>query len=739
MAASVQGGRIGNLPAEANVFVGRRRELGRITELLRTERLVTLTGPGGVGKSRLALRSAHAAKADFPGGVWLVELSELRDPDLLTNTVAQATRLTEQTLRPLLQAVSEHLAGAPVLLVLDTCEHVLDECARVVQELLAHVPQLRVLATSRQQLGVPGEHLLTVAPLPLGERDDAVALFAARAVAAVPAFTLTDDNRADVTAICARLDGIPLALELAAVRLRGFPLQRLLEGLDSRFDLLVSHARPRLARHQTLRTAIGWSHELCTPLERLLWARLSVFAGGWDVEAAEFVCHGGPLDPEEILPLLASLTEKSIITMDGDGAAVRYRMLDTVRSFGAEWLTGLGEAEAVRLRHRDYFRWIARQGEAEWLGPGQRMWAERLTAEHANLRLAIEQCLTAAEPEVALELTGSLWFFWFACGFAEEGRTYLERALRRAPEDGGPEHTLAVWAHRLVTVVPDDLEAAESVSAAYVWLAEERRLPVPALPLTGASLAVRGESARSAVLYGSARQAPSGDGGAEFFQLLTLAVQAYLLASQAAFERCAAVAERLRAECAKRGELWMRAWGDFFVSLAGIGLGHPHEAVRSAREALAAKWRVHDRIGAAAVADLLVVAQAAQGEDELAAHLLGVSRRLWFAAGLPQLGRPDRTVFHREYERRLRTSLGDTRFTEAVTAGRELGSEAAVAWALGGALDGADGVGGGDGADGAGGSRGPGGSGGPEDSSEPGDSHGPEGPGDPGMSGAPGA
>ncbi|MBE8470319.1 ATP-binding protein [Streptomyces justiciae] len=684
MAASVHGGRIGNLPAEANAFIGRGLELAEIAGLLGTSRLVTLTGPGGVGKSRLALRAAHAAKAGFRGGVWLVELSELRDPDLLTNAVAQATRLTEQTLRPLLEAVCEHLAGAPLLLVLDTCEHVLGECARVVRELLANVPELRVLATSRQALGVPGEQLLTVVPLPLGEHDDAVQLFAARAAAAVPSFALTEDNRARVAAVCTRLDGIPLALELAAVRLRGLPLERLLEGLDSRFDLLVSPARPRTARHQTLRTAIGWSHELCTPLERLLWARLSVFAGGWDVEAAEFVCHGGPLDPEQVFPLLVSLTEKSIVTRDVEGLVVRYRMLDTVRSFGAEWLAGLGEAAAVRRRHRDYFRWIARQGEAEWLGPGQRMWAERLTAEHANLRLAVEECLAAPEPETALELTGSLWFFWFACGFAEEGRGYLERALGRAPADGGPEHGLAVWAHRLVTVVAEDLEAAESVSAAYVWLAEERRLPVPALPLTGASLAVRGESARSAVLYGPGGQAPVGDGGAEFFQLMTLALQAYLLAGQAAFERCAAVAERLRQDCAKRGEVWMRAWGDFFVALAGIGLGHADEAVASAREALTAKWRVHDRIGAAAVADLLVAAQAARGEDEPAARLMGISRHLWRTAGLPQLGRPDTTVFHREYERRLRASLGDARFTEAVREGGELGVEAGIGVALGG-------------------------------------------------------
>ncbi|MEV2197454.1 AAA family ATPase [Streptomyces phaeochromogenes] len=686
MVASVRNGRTGNLPAESNAFIGRRSELAEISALLGTARLVTLTGPGGVGKSRLALRAAHTARAAFPGGVWLVELSDLKNPGLLTNALAEATRLTEQTLRPLLEAVYEHLDDGPLLLVLDTCDHVLDECARVVQELLAHVPELRVLATSRQPLGVAGEHLLSVTPLPLGERDDAVALFAARAAAAVPSFALTDANRANVAAVCARLDGIPLALELAAVRLRGFALDRLLAGLDSRFDLLVSPARPRLARHQTLRTAIGWSHELCTPLERLLWARLSVFAGGWDVEAAEFVCHGGPLDAEEILALLASLTEKSIVTREGDGVAGRYRMLDTVRTFGAEWLEGLGEQDTVRGRHRDYFRWIARQGQAEWLGPGQRMWAERLSVEHANLRVALEECLTAPEPETALELAGTLWYFWFACGFAEEGRGHLERALRRA-HHGGPEHTLATWAHRLVTVVPDDLDAAESVSAAYVWLAEERQLPVPALPLTGASLAVRGESARSALLYGSSTQGPGGAGGAEFFQLLTLALQAYLLAGQGAFERCAAVAERLRADCAKRGELWMRAWGDFFVALAGIGLGRPDEALVSAREALAAKWRVHDRLGAAAVADLLVAAEASRGEPERAARLLGAGTRLWHAAGLPQLGDTGTTVFRREYARHLRKALGDTVFTEAVREGRELSPEAAIRLALDGGLD----------------------------------------------------
>ncbi|ATL25481.1 ATP-binding protein [Streptomyces formicae] len=688
MAASVREdhARSGNLPTEVNVFIGRGAELARIAALLGSARLVTLTGPGGVGKSRLALRAAHEAQGGFPGGAWLVELSPLTDAALLTHAVVEALRHPDQTVRPLRDVLVEQLTGAAVLLVLDTCEHVLQPCARLVSELLARVPELRILTTSRQPLAVPGEQVLALGPLPLeptgadGADSPAVELFTARASAAVPEFKVTRANRAQIAAICARLDGIPLAIELAAVRMRGVPLNRLLEGLDSRFDLLAARTEPLLARHRTLRTAIGWSHELCTPLERLLWARLSVFAGGWDVEAAEIVCHGGPLATESVLALLSCLTEKSIVVQEADGSGLRFRMLDTLRDFGAQWLDGLGETESVRRRHRDYYRWLARRGEPEWLGSAQRHWAERMRAEHANLRLAVEECLADPDPSCALELTGTLWFFWFACGYAEEGRGYLARALRRGAGTGA-ERVLALWAQRLITLTPDDLDAAEQVAAAYARLAARRGLPEVAaqLPLGGASIAVRGESARSAVLHGPSGQAPTGGGGAVFFRLTALAVQAYLLAAQGAFERVAAVAGRLRAECDKCGELWMRAWGDYFLALARLGQGDAEAAAAHAREALTAKWRVHDRLGTAAAMDLLSAAEAGRGRSERAARLLGASARLWHAAGLPELGRATSTGFRDHHERRLGDLIGETRCRQLLAEGRELTIDQAIA------------------------------------------------------------
>ncbi|NGO69085.1 ATP-binding protein [Streptomyces boncukensis] len=688
MSASVHDGRIGNLPAETDAFVGRREELTRMDELLGVARLVTLTGPGGVGKSRLALHAAALAKPRFPGGVWLVELSPLTDPALVVNSVAQTLRLAEQTVVPATEALAEQLRGARVLIVLDTCEHLLDACAPLATELLEAVPELTVMATSRQPLGAPGEHVLVLDPLPVGPEEDAVALFAARAAAAVPSFRLTEENRADVTAVCAHLDGIPLALELAAIRLRGIPLPRLLERLDCRFDLLTGHAAARQARHRTLRTAIGWSHELCTPLERLLWARLSVFADGWDVEAAEFVCHGGPLAAERILEVLAWLAEKSIVQQVDTAGGVRFRMLDTLREFGAQWLAELGEADETCRRHRDYYRWLARQGEAEWLGPGQRTWAERMTTEHANLRLALEACLSAPDPGLAVELAGTLWFFWFGCGRADEGRAFLERAMRRAPSapapGGGPAWARAHWVRHLLTLTSEDLDAAEEVTAAYARLTAARGVPAPAavLPLTGASLAVRGESARSAVLAPGGEGQAGGGPGADFLPLLTLAVEAYLLTSQAAFTRAARVAERLRTACERRGELWMRAWGDYFLALAALGHGDVPTASAHARAALAAKWRVHDALGTAATLELAVATEAAARRPERAAQLLGAVTTLWHTAGLPRLGQSAHSYFPEAYERRLRDVLGNPLFDRCAEHGRQLPAEDAVSLAL---------------------------------------------------------
>lgn len=285
-------GRPGNLPAELTRFIGRDDELAALARQLESARLVTLTGLGGVGTSRLARQGAAILQDRFCDGVWLVELDSLREPHLLDHAVAEALALADHGGRPVRTALREHLADRELLLVLDGYEHLVDACAELTAELLRRAPGLRVLAAGRRPLGLTGERNVALAPL---NTADATALFADRAAAVLGAFTVGQANEAAVTELCQRLDGIPLALELAAGRLRALSVNQVLQRLDDRFRLLTGTARGTLPRHRTLRTAIGWSHELCTPGERLLWARLSVFAGQFDLEAVEYVCSGPEL------------------------------------------------------------------------------------------------------------------------------------------------------------------------------------------------------------------------------------------------------------------------------------------------------------------------------------------------------------------------------------------------------------------------------------------------------------
>jgi len=302
------------LPAEVTGFVGRQQELDALSGLLHTARLVTVTGPGGIGKTRVALRAAAQAASQFSDGSCLVELSGLSDPELLANTIASCLDLPEQDARSQLDAITRYLRDRQLLLIMDTCEHLVGACAMLIATLLRATSRVTVLATSRQALSVPGEHAYAIPPLPVPAADaswtaggDAVELLTQRASAAVPGFTVTAANRADIIRLCRRLDGIPLAIELAAVRLRALPLPALADRMDVHFSML-SGGRGAMRRHQTLDLAIGWSYDLCTPAEQLLWARLSVFAGSFAAAAAEEVCGHGELTRAEVLPTLAPLT-----------------------------------------------------------------------------------------------------------------------------------------------------------------------------------------------------------------------------------------------------------------------------------------------------------------------------------------------------------------------------------------------------------------------------------------------
>src|SRR5216683_7822180 len=436
--------RPGELPVEVTGFVGRRSELKRLAAQLRAARLVTVTGPGGVGKTRVALRAAWRAAGAFPDGVCLAELAGLRDPELLPHTIATCLGLPGQDARTQLDAVLDYLRGRQLLLILDTCEHLVDACAMLAHVLLRQTAQVTVLATSRQPLDVPGEHTCLIPPLPVPEPasrharkgdGDAVELFAQRAAAAVPGFAVTEASRADVIRLCRRLDGIPLAIELAAVRLRAVPLDQLAQRLEDRFRLLTGERRAALPHHQTLRTATQWSYDLCSPAEQLLWARLAVFAGSFDVPGAEEVCTGDPLPREDILPTLIGLVDKSVVLRTDDEAA-RYRLLDTIREFGAERLTEAGEDTALRDRHITRYLAKAEYFDSHFADDDQLPRMRELQREHANIRAALGYALDVPERERdAARLAASLSAYWQHSGLMREGRHWLARILERL---GGP-------------------------------------------------------------------------------------------------------------------------------------------------------------------------------------------------------------------------------------------------------------------------------------------------------------
>ncbi|RPF25246.1 putative ATPase [Streptomyces sp. Ag109_G2-6] len=670
----------GNLPPDTAGFVGREAELDRLDGLLDQRRLITLTGVGGVGKSRLALRAAARPGRARPDGVWWVELSPLRDPGLLTTTLAHTLGLTVGVAAHAGQSLDEELcawmADKSLLLVLDTCEHLVTPVRHLVGELLQSAPGLTVLVTSRERLGSPGEAVLEVRPLPCeGPDSDALVLFRAHARAASPqaAAALADPARAALAAeVCRRLDGIPLALELAGARLRLWSLERMAHLLGARFDVLADTGRAALpARHRTLRTAIGWSHELCEPLERLLWARLSVFAGDFDAAAARTVCAGGPLPAARVERLLEGLVAKSVVRRSRErGTGTRYRMLDTIREFGHDWLVELDEVRTVADRHAHWYAALARAAEQDWMGPGQVDWYRRMSAEHAQLRTALEHLL-GTDPGAALGMAGALWFFWFSCGHLQEGRGFLERALAQVPPTGA-EHAQALWALGLTMLLQGDLGAARLTGIASVRAAEAHGDPegrLRAAYLRSVSLLMPGDPVRALALAGPPARAGHGGEGSGAGWLLCQLVSAYALCDLGRFEEAAEEAEGLRTACVELGERWMRAYADYVLAVSALGLGRHAEAARHVRAMLSGKRLLNDRFGIALGLDMLAAAVAGLGDGEMAARLLGTGHAWWRTVGRPQMGSPSLTALRDQGERQARAAIGDAAYESAFRGG----------------------------------------------------------------------
>jgi predicted ATPase/class 3 adenylate cyclase len=430
-----------NLPRQLTTFVGRGREIAEAKRLLATAPLMTFTGPGGVGKTRLAIEIAGEVLDDFPEGMWFVDLGPLTDPEFVAPAIAAAIGVMHAPGQPILDTIVEHLHGRRVLLVLDNCEHLLEVAARTVDTLLRSCTSLRILATSREGLAIAGEAVFPVPSLAVPEpasvapsdlsQYDAIQLFVERAMAAVPGFRITERNAPAVTQICRRLDGVPLAIELAAARVRALPVEQIAARLDDRVRLLTGSSRVTVPRHQTLRQTIDWSHDLLADDERAVFRRLAVFVGGFALEAAEAVCVGELVEDWAVLDLVTRLVDKSLLVADTEGTEARYRQLETVRQYARDRLLESGEAKETLRRHRDWFLAMVARAEPEFFrGAESADWLRRLDREHDNLRAALQWSLDEpGEEREGLHLAAGLWRFWEIHGHLAEGRGWLEQFL----------------------------------------------------------------------------------------------------------------------------------------------------------------------------------------------------------------------------------------------------------------------------------------------------------------------
>ena len=441
-----------NLPAPLSSFVGRERELAEVRQLLSDHRLVTLTGAGGSGKTRLALKIAAEVLSEFEHGIWFVELASLSDSAFLPQTIASTMGVREGTGQALMDILQEFLATRELLLVLDNCEHLIAACAAIAEALLRNCPELKILATSREVLTIPGEVAWTVPPLSLPpqhpwinpasarnalalyEESESVQLFVSRARAATADFKLTAENGAWVAEICRRLDGMPLAIELAAARVRSLSVQQIAQRLDDRFQLLTSGSRTAPPRHQTLASTLDWSYALLSEQEQKVLQRLSVFAGGATLEAAEAICRGQGVPAVEVLNLLSQLVDKSLIVVDKPPQGeTRYRLLETIRQYAHGNLVQSGEEELSKDLHLAFFVQWAEKAAPLLSGAEQLQWLDSFEAEHDNLRAALEWCKVAQKrADVVLRLVVACARFWRLRGYLGEGRLQISMALPEA-------------------------------------------------------------------------------------------------------------------------------------------------------------------------------------------------------------------------------------------------------------------------------------------------------------------
>jgi predicted ATPase/class 3 adenylate cyclase len=721
-----------NLPVQITSFIGREAEMAEVKHLLASARLLTLRGPGGAGKTRLAVQAAADLLDRFPDGVWLVDLAPIREPDLVAQTVAGVLGVREPG-RPAQDVLVDVLRRRTALLILDNCEHLLAACADLCTLLLRGAPGLRVVATSREPLGVAGERLFTVPPLSLPDpratsaeavaQSAAAQLFVERASLYQPGFALTADNARAVAEICLRLDGIPLALELAAARVRVLSVLEIATRLEDRFRLLTGGPRSSLPHHQTLEAAIEWSYDLLAEDERRLFRHLSVFAGGFTLETAEGVCRATGAAPPDILDLLARLVDKSLVMVErADRGETRYRMLETLRQFAMPRLVASGEAEAARRAHRAFFLHLAEQAELHLQGPEQKLWLDRLEADHDNFRTALEWSRTDPDVETGVRLAGALWWFWEVRGYWTEGWRWLTDLLPRAEAASATARVKVLNAAAGLALRLDDFARVETLASQALALSRDvndKRTEASCLVILGIH-ACRTENYGKAEVLGGEGLTLATQLGDNMGTAWARATLGFVARSKGESEKAQALLEESLRQLTAFGHTWaiaivsinlgqlardrgdlpgavaffeealvrLRQIGDrSYIAYAELNLGIATSAMGDYRRAeelyrdcLTLRRDLGEKRGIVTCLAALGCASAALGEFDRAAALFGA-----FDAQREATGAPVPALFRAEHERQRRRTagaLGDEAFARATARGRALSMDEAIAYAL---------------------------------------------------------
>ncbi len=640
-----------NLPLALTSFVGRADEIAALRDLLGRTRLLTLTGSGGVGKTRLALAVAGDIIDHYPDGVWLVELAALAEPELAPGAVAQVLGMREEVGRPLIATLGDYLKEKHLLLVLDNCEHLVDACAELAGALLRSCPHLHILATSREALEVAGEHRYRVpslrvpdlAHLPPPEQlaqAAAVALFVARAQERRPDFVLTEQNARAVAQICARLDGIPLAIELAAARVNSLGVEGIAARLDDRFRLLTGGVRDALPRQRTLRATLDWSYDLLSQAEQALLDRLSVFAGGCTLAAATAVCAGEGVEDWEVLDLLDRLVNKSLVQTEEAGGEVRYTLLETVRQYGQEQLAASG-SDAARDRHLAWYLALAEEAAPNLQSAEQVPYIDQLEREHDNVRAALRWARERSAAEEGLRLAGALGYFWLTHGYIGEGRAWLQGALATGAEGSAAAHARALtMAGHLASWQGDFADGVDLLKqglALYRALGDRHAIAL-GLTLLGEAVERQGDYARAILLQEEALALHRALGNRQGipYSLHHLAKVAYM---RGEYERAAALYAESVALCRAVGIRSGVAYSLSWLACAVERQGAYARAAALQEEALPLWQAVGNPLGSSWSLLNLGWALLAQGEDRrAAAHLeesLALAREVGIYRGVP--------------------------------------------------------------------------------------------------------